>query len=525
MIEQPAAGAAPGDLRGGSSEGMLALEAEGISKTFVKGRPALADVNLRVRAGEIHGLLGQNGSGKSTFVKILSGYHSPDPGGRLRIAGHDVPLPMSAKLCRSFGLAFVHQDLGLIDELSIQDNIRVGRYSRGVFGQVVVRKDREATVDLLAHFGLDFDPRLPVGELSAAEKAIVGIARAVDEVSGRRSGLLVSDEPTAALGGEGVRQVFDALRVAAARGLGVLIITHRMDEILEVTDRVTVLRDGRVAGEMTTAEATEESLVQAIVGDKIGTVYPDRHAPVAPSLGAVFEVEHLNFGRLLKDFSFAAQKGEVVGLTGLQGSGFEDVPRALGAREGSVSGKVRVGGTDFLLGRTGVRRRMRAGLAIVPADRKASGGAMELSVRENVSAPRIEEFFRKGLLRPYFERVDALATLKEFMVNPAEPEARLDSFSGGNQQKAILGKWVRTRPIVLVLAEPTQGIDIGARKDVFRVLRSLADSGTTLVIASNEYEDLAHLCDRVLVFSDGGVAHELRGNEVEEERIVRCCYA
>ena len=496
-----------------------------MSKTFVKGMPALDNVDLEVLAGEIHGLLGQNGSGKSTFVKILSGYHAPDHGGRLRIAGHEVPLPMSAKLCRTYGLAFVHQDLGLVDDMSIQDNLRVGRYSKGRFGQVLVKTDREATRCLLEEFDLHYDPATPVGELSAAEKAILGIARAVDQVSDRSSGILVSDEPTAALGGEGVRHVFEALRVAARRGLGVLIITHRMDEILEVTDRVTVLRDGRVVGRMSTAEATEEHLVQLIVGDRIGSLYPEKNPAAGLESARWFQVSSLQYGKSLKGVAFSAGKGEIVGLTGLQGSGFEDVPIALGAHGGHVQGSVRIGDVELRLEASAVRARMQAGLAVVPADRKATGGAMDLTVRENLSMPRISEFFRKGFLRYYYESADVEEILHEFTVSPPDPEAKLGSFSGGNQQKAILGKWVRTRPSALVLAEPTQGIDIGARKDVFRILRALADAGTTLVIASNEYEDLAHLCDRVIVFQNGRIASELHGWDLSEEAIVRSCYA
>ncbi len=523
MIDRPLEGVAAQSLRSDPS-GPPALEAFELSKTFVKGKPALDHVDVVVQAGEIHGLLGQNGSGKSTFVKILSGYHAPDHGGRLRIGGHEVPLPMSAKRCRMYGLAFVHQDLGFIDDMSIQDNLRVGRYSKGRFGQVLVNADKESTSRLLEEFDLHYDPSTPVESLSAAERAILGIARAVDQVSDRNSGLLVSDEPTAALGGEGVRHVFDALRVAARRGLGVLIITHRMDEILEVTDRVTVLRDGRVVGRMPTSEATEERLIQLIVGDRLGSLYPEKSHSAAQDSARWFQVSSLRYGKTLEDVDFSAGKGEIVGLTGLQGSGFEDVPIAIGAREGHVHGSVRIGETEFHLGSSPVRARMRAGMAILPADRKATGGAMELTVRENVSMPRISEFFRKGFLRYYYEAADVEEILHEFMVSPPEPEARFGSLSGGNQQKAILGKWVKTRPSVLVLAEPTQGIDIGARKDVFRILRSLADAGTTLIIASNEYEDLAHLCDRVIIFQKGRISGELHGGDLSEEAIVRSCY-
>jgi ribose transport system ATP-binding protein len=499
-----------------------ALEVHGISKTFVKGQPVLDSLDLRVGAGEIHGLLGQNGSGKSTFVKILSGYHSPDHGGRLFVAGEEVHFPMTPRKRRESGLSFVQQDLGLLDELSIQDNVRVGRYTRGIFRNVRVNVDRVATIELLADFGLEYDPSTPVGKLSAAEKVILGIARAVDQVNDSDTGVIVLDEPTAALGREGVRRIFTALHVAAKKGLGVLFISHRIDEIFDLTDRITVLRDGRVVGRVQTSEALQDDLVEMIVGDRISTLYPSRDTALGNKPPRV-QVTDLVF-ETLSGVTFEGYPGEILGLTGLQGSGFADVPIALSASPDLVKGKLSIDGNSLDLAAAGIAERSKIGLAVVPADRKESGAAQELRVRENVSLPRISDFFRKGMLRYHYESIDTQAVLEEFLVVPLNGEALMSSLSGGNQQKSVLAKWVKTSPLVLVLAEPTQGVDIGARHDIFRLLRSLADQGMTLLIASNEYEDLANLCDRVLVFVNGEVKTELVGDDLKEELILRSSY-
>jgi ribose transport system ATP-binding protein len=500
----------------------MALEVRGISKTFTKAQPALDSVDLVVAAGEIHGLLGQNGSGKSTLVKILSGYHSPDHGGKLFVAGKEVPLPVTPKIRRECGLSFVQQNLGLMDDLSIQDNVWVGRYTHGVLRNIHINVDRAATIRLLADFELEYDPLTLVEKLSAAEKAILAIARAVDEVSGRDTGVIVTDEPTAALGQEGVQKVLTALRVAAKRGLGVLFITHRIDEILDFTDRITVLRDGRVVGCVNTSEASEDDLVELIIGDHIGTLYPERDIGMKKESPRV-QVTDLVFGTL-QGIAFEGFKGEILGLTGLQGSGFADVPIALSTSSELVRGKISIDGKSLDLATAGVAERLKMGLKVVPADRTNSSIVPDLGVRENVSLPRIGEFFRKGFLRYYYESTDTQAALEEFLVVPASSEAVLSSLSGGNQQKAILAKWVKTKPVVLVLAEPTHGVDVGARRDIFRLLAALADQGMTLLIASNEYEDLANLCDRVLVFFKGDVKAELMGDDLREEVILRSCY-
>lgn len=499
------------------------LRMDGMSKTFVPGQPpALENVYLTVFPGQVHGLLGQNGSGKSTLAKILAGYHTPDPGGRLWIGEHEVSLPVPVGAFRALGLSFVHQDLGLVDELSVQDNVRVGRYSHGMFRNVRADVDRVLTVKLLAEFELTREPECPLARLSAAEKAILAIARAVDELGDRTDGVMVLDEPTASLGRDEVAKVFAAIRAVGRRGVGVIFVSHRIDEILEITDRVTVLRDGRVVGERATAETTEEELVELIAGTRIKSMYPDKTFSATPT--ERLQVRGLRYGSL-GPITFSARRGEVLGLTGLLGSGFSDVPQALTAPPGAVTGHVVIDTHDLNLHSEGISARRRAGLAVVPADRRSAGGALGLTVRENVSLPRISNFYRKGFLRFHWELEDAEEALTEFLVVPPRTEALLGELSGGNQQKAILAKWVRTRPLALVLHEPSQGVDVGARRDLFLLLRHLADEGITLVIISNEHEDLAHLCDRILVFRDGQIARELNAPGLTEDNILRACYA
>jgi len=507
-----------------SASAGYSLVARNVSKSYTKGVYALDNVNLDVLSGEIHALLGQNGSGKSTFVKILAGYHSPDRGSEISICGSQVPLPINPRICSQYGISYVHQDLGLAEGLSVQDNVFVGRYTTGRLWNVSSKVDYAATCSLLDMFGLRVSPSALVGSLSAAERAILAIARAVDQLKGRAAGLIVADEPTAALGREGVKRVFEALSFAAQAGIGVLLVTHRIDEVLEITSRATVLRDGRVVADVVTDDVTESELVELIVGQNSIRRYHSRSPEVVAGLDSGCEVRNLYF-RGLSGLSFSVANGEILGITGLQGSGFEDIPNALLSPKGEASGVIRVDDVELVLENSDIRDRIVAGVAVVPADRKTAGASLELSLVENMTIPRISQFFRRGVLRYREEESDARAVASEFMVTPLVGGAALGRFSGGNQQKVVLGKWIKMNPKLLVLAEPTQGVDVGARNDVFSILSSLSMNGACLVVVSNEYQDLALLCDRVLVVKDGDVVQELDREGLSEQALIGACYA
>jgi ribose transport system ATP-binding protein len=331
----------------------------------------------------------------------------------------------------------------------------------------------------------------------------------------------VLDEPTAYLPRDGVERLFDAVRTVAAAGFGVLFVTHRLEEVRVLTDRVTILRDGAHVETAATASLSERDLIERILGRSLGELYPSAHQMRGELALAARDVT----GTVVRSFSIELHRGEIVGLTGLLGMGQEQVPHLLFGSERARAGRIVVGQRELELRRMSPRRAIDAGIALLPANRLREGAAQAATVTENVTLPTLRSHFRHGLLRHRSERRAVRAQLHEFHVVPPEPKRVFAKLSGGNQQKALLAKWFATRPQVFLLHEPTQGVDIGAKKQIFGQIRDLAEAGGAVVLASVEYEDLAHLCDRVLVFRDGEVVAELRGADLSTERIVEQCFS
>jgi ribose transport system ATP-binding protein len=497
------------------------LSARSISKTF-SGKTVLRDLDLDVLPGEIHGLLGQNGSGKSTFIKILAGYHAPDHGARLTISGKPVSLPLDPSAPHLLGLSFVHQDLGLVPEMTVLENLRVGSYETGFGWRIRWRRERERVRIALRQFGLEqISPDAKIGTLRDVERAMVAIVRALEQLKGLTSGVLVLDEPTAYLPRDGVERLFDAVRTAAANGFGVLFVTHRLEEVRVLTDRVTILRDGAHVETAPTASLSERDLIERILGRALGGLYPSAHQMRGEIALAARNVS----GTVVRSFSIELHRGEIVGLTGLLGMGQEQVLHLLFGSERAHTGDIVLGEDQLDLRRMSPQRAIAAGIALMPANRLREGAAQTATVTENVTLPTVSAYFQLGFLRHRRERRAVTAQLREFQVVPPEPYRVFAKLSGGNQQKALLAKWFATRPRVFLLHEPTQGVDIGAKRQIFGQIRDLAEGGGAVVLASVEYEDLAHLCDRVLVFRDGEVVAELRGADLNTERIVEQCFA
>lgn len=496
------------------------VELAHLSKTFA-GVRALDDVGLTLRAGAIHGLVGQNGSGKSTLIKVLSGYHAPDPGAELRVRSRPVELPLAPGAFRALGLSFVHQDLGLLETLDVVDNLRVGRYRARGLGRIAWRAERRSVAAALERFGLRIPLDTKVGALRDVDRAILAIVRAVQELEGVEGGLLVLDEPTVYLPRDSVNRLFDTIRGVAGAGNAVLLVTHQLAEIKQVTDRVTVLRDGRHVGTRVTGEVSEPELIGLILGRSLEDLYPDHEAaaPTAPALSA-----HGLSGGTVKDLSLEVGPGEIVGVTGLVGMGFEEVPYLLMGAQRAGAGELRVGEQRLPAGRMTPGRAMEAGLALVPGNRLRDGVAGGLTVGENVSLPVLRRHFRGGRLRQREERSRVGELLRRFDVRPPDAGRRMATLSGGNQQKAVLSKWLQTEPVGLLMHEPTQGVDVGARKQLFAQIGEAATRGTAVLVASSEYEDLAQICDRVVVLRDGRAVAELRGASLTEDRIVEQCF-
>lgn len=496
------------------------LEVEHLSKTF-GGTRALADFSITVERGEIHGLVGRNGSGKSTLIKVLSGYHAPDKDGALvRVGGAELSMPVLPGEPSRHGLSFVQQDLGLASDLTVRENVKAGHYHQRVLSPIRRSDETKVVAGALARVGLDPIVDMKVNALAPAERSLVALARALLEASAHPgSGVLVLDEPTSQLPNHEVQRIFEAIRRISQEGTSVLFVTHRLSEILALTDRVTVIRDGRRAATLATSETTESDLVELILGRRLEDLYPEQqstHRTLAVELEGVSS-EGLN----AVNMHLAA--GEIVGATGLAGMGQDTLPYVLfGALP--ATGRLRLGDDAVDLAHLTPRRAIDLGIGLLPADRQGKSGLVDFTVRENLSLPDLDRYFTAGWLDVKRERATIDRILNQFHVEPAETERLLGELSGGNQQKALLGKWFQLQPRLLLLHEPTQGVDIGAKKEIFRQIQDIAKAGQSVLIASSEYEDIAHVCHRVVVFGEGRVMSELSGPTLSEERIVEHCY-
>lgn len=500
-------------------EGRAVVSIENLRKSF-GGRPVLRGVDLDVRIGEIHGLIGQNGSGKSTLVKILAGYHAPDPGTHLFVAGERIPLPVRPGEHRRLGISFVHQDLGLMEQGTVTENLRIGRYGTSFGWRIPWREERRRVRAELEGFGLSIDPDARVADLREVDRALLAIVRAFAELQDHRHGLLVLDEPTAYLPNDGVEQLFDAMRQVASRGIGVLFVSHRLEEILTITDRVSVLRDGRLIGTAATAASTQDELIRSMLGFTLEAFFPTPHTGRGEP---VITLESVS-GATVSGLSLTLHQGDVVGCTGLLGSGYEEVPYLLFGASPEASGLVHILGRAFQAAELSPHTAIEHGVVLLPGDRQRYGGVGLATLLENVTLPSVRDFFDRWLLRRRRERRSTRELLERFRVQPGEPDHPFGNLSGGNQQKALLAKWFATGPRVFLLHEPTHGVDVGAKREILRIIQDAARRGGTFLVASADHEDLPHLCDRVIVFRGGQAAAELHGAELTEERIVERCF-
>lgn len=493
------------------------LELRRLTKSFA-GVRVLSSVDLALRRGEVHALIGQNGSGKSTLIKIVSGYHAPDSG-EILIRGELVPLPIKPGEPGRFGLRFLHQDVGVVRTLTVLENLRVGRYQATRFGRLDWREERRRAKRSLEALGLEIDPSAVVKDVPAAERALIGFARAIQDMDHERGEVLILDEPTAFLPGPSVEKVFAVIREIAKRGSSVVFVSHRLDEVMEISDRVSILRDGRRVDTVVTSRTSQRQLVADMLGRELNILYP--HRSVARGRRRVLAVENLT-GRIASCVSFAAHQGEILGLTGLLGMGHDEIPYLVFGAEQARSGEIALDGQR--LDGLGPAAAIRAGMAFLPADRQRQSGIPKATVLENVSmtpAPGSKLSFG---MRREAERSSVLNLLQRFDVRPPEPDKLLATLSGGNQQKALLGRWLQARPSLLLLHEPTQGVDIGSRKQILQTIAEAASAGAAVVIASAEYEELANVCHRVLVFRHGRAVQELSGDQLTEARIAEQCF-
>ena len=501
------------------------LAIQHLSKSF-GGTRALDDVHLTVQPGEVHGLLGQNGSGKSTLIKVLAGYHAPD-GGEIKVHGDAVKLPLHPGEFRKLGISFVHQDLGLIPSLSVLENLCVGELAAGHRWHISWADERRKARATLAQYGVQLDPAAKVADLPQTDRALLAIVRAVADMRRHQAaehagrGLLVLDEPTAFLPRAGVEQLFALVRDIAVTGASVLFVSHDLDEVLEITDRMTVLRDGRVVGTLPTAAATERQLVEMIIGRTFEALVA--HATDRTAKQVHMAIVGLS-GGTLRDISIDVHEGEIVGLTGLIGSGFEEVPYLVFGAARARCGTLILGGRSYDLTTMTPAQAVQHGIALLPADRQHAGSVGSLTVADNVTLQVLHHYITNLVLNRRRMVREAQTLLGEYDVRPNDPTMTFQALSGGNQQKVLLAKWLCTTPALLLLHEATQGVDVGARQQIYTLIVQAARKGTAVLCASSDYEQLATICDRVLIFGRGRIMQELVGKEITKERIAEQCY-
>jgi ribose transport system ATP-binding protein len=492
------------------------LSMSGITKSF-PGVRALDGVDLDVQAGEVHCLLGQNGAGKSTLIKVLAGAHQPD-GGTIRWRGDAVTLRSPIAAMR-LGIATIYQELDMVEHLSVAENVHLGHEPTAAGFVVRGKVARTSTAALLRRLGHpEIDPSRLVGELSAAQQQIVSMARALSH----DVRLIVMDEPSAALDPDEVDNLFRIVGDLTADGVAVVYISHRLEEIRRIGDRVTVLKDGRaVAGGLPAKTTPTREVVALMTGRTVEYVFPERPAadPVAGAAGTpLLEVRGLARDGEFEALDLTLRPGEIVGLAGLVGSGRSEILETIYGARKPTAGQVLVDGRPLRPG--SVRAAVRAGLGLAPEERKAQALLMLESVTRNVSVSSLSRFSRAGWIDRGAERGAARAATRELTLRPDNPSVPVRTLSGGNQQKAVLARWLLRGCRVLLLDEPTRGVDVGARAELYAVVRRLATEGLAVLLVSSEVPEVLGLADRVLVLREGRVVHTAPAGELDEHRVL-----
>ncbi|MFJ9900634.1 sugar ABC transporter ATP-binding protein [Streptomyces sp. NPDC091280] len=487
-----------------------ALEVRGLSKSF-GGHRVLSDVGFALRPGAVTALLGENGSGKSTLVKILAGVHAPDPGtgAGLWIGGEPVRLPLDPARARAAGLRFLHQDLGLVGELTVADNLALALSDgRRALAPVDRRAETARAAALLGAFGLDIAADAFVADLAASERGMLAIARVFGDVPAGRQPVVVLDEPTAALSAADVERLYTAVRTVTARGVSVVLISHRLEEVLAVADQILVLRDGSLVADQPNEGLTVDGLVEQMTGRPVdrGGAAP---VPAGTDLAEpALRVRGLT-GARLRGVDLDIMPGEVLGVTGLVGCGRSELCRIVGGVQRPTAGSIEVAGQVQRF--RAVADAVAAGVVGVPQNRHEHGVLLRMTVRENLTLGDLRAVSRRGAIDRRHERAEAARLIGEFDIRPPDPEAVVGSLSGGNQQKVALARAVRLRPRVLLLDEPSQGIDVGARESIAATVRRLRQDGVGVLLATSDLDELMDLADRVLVLDRGLAAgvHDL----------------
>ena len=493
------------DIANSVSEGRAALEVQGVSKTY-PGTVALNRVSLDIRAGEIHSIVGGNGSGKSTLVKILGGVLPADEG-RLVIGGDEYDLAdFSPSKARRAGVHVVHQHRAIFDTMTVTENLAIGHGFQTLGGiQIDWKSARRRAIELIERFDLRARPGDLVGDLGPASQTMLEIARALQDQDDASDGVILLDEPTAALPSQEVGLLLDAIRGYQAAGQSIVFISHRLDEVLAISDRVSALRDGIMVGTLDKSELSRESIVRAMVGELV-ELRSHASTAVATDASSVLDVKALSGGRV-NGIDLTVRAGEIVGIAGLAGSGRSTLLRLLFGAQQIESGTITINGVPFAP--KDPAAAVRRGVAFVPEDRQHDAVFADMAVTENYTIAQVAKFTRGGRVDQRKERRSAIDAIRSFAIKASSPTSLLSSLSGGNQQKVVLARWMLERPVVLLLDEPTQGVDVRARAEIWQIVADAAADGAAVLVVSSDVEELVHLSSRIIVVRDGQKVSEL----------------
>lgn len=486
----------------------MKIEMTAISKSFGTNK-VLEKIDLVLHSGQVHALMGENGAGKSTLMNILTGLF-PASSGTIVIDGVEKQFsnPQEAE---AFGISFIHQEMNTWPDMTVLDNLFLGREIKGTFGLLDQKAMKEKAKRAFDRLGISIPLDLPIGSLSVGQQQMIEIAKSLlSEVS-----LLVMDEPTAALTDRETESLFQMIASLKKAGVGIVYISHRMEEIFRVTDLITVMRDGIVVDTKPTAETNPAELVKKMVGRDIDDYYPAKAAELGE---LVFEVENLS-GECFKDISFQVRRGEILGFSGLMGAGRTEVMRAIFGLDKRTAGRIRLNGQDIQV--TNPVQAIRAGIGFLTEDRKEEGLILDFSIKDNMTLPSHKDFSKNGFFDDKTSRDFVQKMIDRLRIKSGRPEMVVGNLSGGNQQKVVLAKWIGIAPKVLILDEPTRGVDVGAKREIYQLMNELAERGVPIVLVSSDLPEVLGVSDRIVVMHEGRITGELSRGEATQEKVMQ----
>ncbi|HEL1074660.1 TPA: sugar ABC transporter ATP-binding protein [Streptococcus equi subsp. zooepidemicus] len=486
----------------------MKIEMTAISKSFGTNK-VLEKIDLVLHSGQVHALMGENGAGKSTLMNILTGLF-PASSGTIVIDGVEKQFsnPQEAE---AFGISFIHQEMNTWPDMTVLDNLFLGREIKGAFGLLDQKAMKEKAKRAFDRLGISIPLDLPIGSLSVGQQQMIEIAKSLlSEVS-----LLVMDEPTAALTDRETESLFQMIASLKKEGVGIVYISHRMEEIFRVTDLITVMRDGIVVDTKPTAETNPAELVKKMVGRDIDDYYPAKAAELGE---LVFEVENLS-GECFKDISFQVRRGEILGFSGLMGAGRTEVMRAIFGLDKRTAGRIRLNGQDIRV--TNPVQAIRSRIGFLTEDRKEEGLILDFSIKDNMTLPSHKDFSKNGFFDDKTSRDFVQKMIDRLRIKSGRPEMVVGNLSGGNQQKVVLAKWIGIAPKVLILDEPTRGVDVGAKREIYQLMNELAERGVPIILVSSDLPEVLGVSDRIVVMHEGRITGELSRGEATQEKVMQ----